>query len=205
MSRAWTAIKASPWWIKATAAAIVAVLIALGLTGGGTSPRRQVSASGTTTTVALQPLAPGSPTSSPSSTSTSSTVAATTSTTTGTTSTTTAKVTTTVAPTTTTTRPPAPCTITLSNATPSPANPQETVSADAAGITTAGVPATLVVNYRHLAPFTENGSSGSAGLVVFPTFTVKHDGHGPTTVTVDVTIGSGSQAAACSSTFTDGV
>jgi hypothetical protein len=61
----------------------------------------------------------------------------------------------------------------------------------------------MVVNYRHINQVTETASTSAGGQVTFPQFAVQHDGHPGIRVTVSVSIGTGSQALACSASFID--
>jgi hypothetical protein len=104
---------------------------------------------------------------------------------------------------TTTTVRPASCTASVTNAAPSKHNDSETVKASAPTITGAGAPVKIVVNY-HKGPTSYATTTSSGGQVSF-TFTVSADPPPGGTVPVNVTIGSGGQAATCSTQFTDNV
>lgn len=100
----------------------------------------------------------------------------------------------------------APWEASVSNPAPTAANPNETVTANSPSITMAGVTAKMVVNYQHIAPLMEAGSTGANGVVTFASFAVVPDGkQRSATETVSVTIASGPQAASCTATFVDDV
>ena len=203
MGSVWAAMRTSPWWIKVPAVAIAVVVIALLVTRGSSSHPGLASV-GATSTVVSQPLAPGAPVLS--STSSSSTGPSTTSRSTTTVAPTTTTVkpnTTTTVSSTTTTKALAPCTASVSQPNATAASPNETVSAKSS---LPGVPAKMVVNYQHIPPYSESGSTDAAGQVVFATFAVKADGQQKhAVVSVSVTIGSGAQTTSCATSFVDDV